>query len=78
MDEITADIHKAFFIGMDFGASDMTSVTITDTSSTLTLADLQRAVNKSPPLPPLTPMVEVKTRPEPKSEFKSWPYPTGD
>jgi hypothetical protein len=75
MDEITADIHRAMFIGMDLGTSDMTATTIVANESALTIADLERAMDirllNSPPLPRAP---EVKVKAEPKSEFKSWPY----
>lgn len=75
MDEMTADIHRAMFIGMDFGASDMTATTVAANESVLTITDLKRAIDmmllNSPPSPKAP---EVKARAEPKSEFKSWPY----
>lgn len=81
MDEMTTDIHRAMYLGIDFGSGDMTSTAVeVSSSSTLTIADIYRAMdmltknNSKFPIP-----LEKRTKVElPKSEFKSWPYALED
>lgn len=85
MDEMTANIHKAMFIGLDFGSSDMTATAVTANGSVLTVEKLHQAINMLMqnakfPVPPVDcGIIEpVKSKTEPKSEFKSWPYAIED
>ena len=81
MDEMTADIHRAMFIGMDLGSGDMTATTVIANESTLTVEDIYRAMNmllKNDSKFPIPPEKRVKVELPTKSKFKSWPYALED
>lgn len=71
LERMTDDIHHAMYFG------EATSTSTVATGTTLTIADLERAMEY---LDPSHKRPTAKPAPSPKikSEFKSWPYGVDD